>query len=135
MTDLAFQDGILQLGSGNVDLDADTLKFALLDDGYSPDATDAHATIIANEVSGTGYTAGGATLTGVSWDESGNYCDITADDPSWTSATFTARYGYLYAAASSIPLALYDFGANQSVDAGTFTYAFSGGVAYRGRSA
>ena len=51
---------------GLVDLDTDTIKVALVN-GYSFNADNNHgyANFSANEVSATGYSAGGATLTGL----------------------------------------------------------------------
>lgn len=48
---------------GDIDYSANTIKCALLTNGYSPsDADEFFSVVDANETSGTGYTAGGATL-------------------------------------------------------------------------
>jgi hypothetical protein len=54
--------------SGHIDLLSDTLMMALLGSGYTPDLTsDTHwSDISSNEITGTGYTAGGVALTSVS---------------------------------------------------------------------
>lgn len=51
-----------------VDFDSDTIKAMLLTNSHTPDlsAHDYVDDVVANEVSGTGYSAGGATLTGCS---------------------------------------------------------------------
>lgn len=95
---------------------------------YTPDQ-DAHDFFndVTNEISGTGYTAGGATLTGksVSYDTATNKVRLIAADAQWTTATFTARYAVYYKStgtASTSPLIGYlDFGSDQTVTAGTFT--------------
>lgn len=78
--------GILQrIGNKEVDFDADTLKAILLADTYTPDesADDVYAGISANELAtGFGYTAGGLTLTGVTW----ALGVLDADDLSWTAS-------------------------------------------------
>lgn len=52
-----------KLQDGSIDLDTDTLKVALTTSSYSPNL-DTHDFFddVTNEVSGTGYTSGGATL-------------------------------------------------------------------------
>lgn len=77
------------------DFGSDVFKIALYDNdaNIGPTTTAYTAT---DEVSGTGYSAGGATLTistigmaqGVSW------ADIS--DVSWPGASFTARAGLIY---------------------------------------
>ena len=49
--------------NGSIDLDTDTIKVLLVTSAYTPDQ-DTHTkhSDVTNEVSGTGYTAGGATL-------------------------------------------------------------------------
>lgn len=67
-----FEEFALDIGSGVHDFTSDTLNLALIDDTLAPTAADATprwADYSANEVSGTGYTAGGAALTGVTYTE------------------------------------------------------------------
>jgi hypothetical protein len=98
----------------------DTLKFAL----YTGDATlnsDTTAYTTSNEVVGTGYTAGGVTVTGVSVNSSGYTVYVSFDNPSWTSATFTARAGLLYnSSKANRSIAVLDFGADKTVSNNTF---------------
>lgn len=66
---VTFEATSLGLMNGTYDLDNDTIKLALVDDTITPaadDATPQWADYSANEVTGTGYTAGGYTLTGTS---------------------------------------------------------------------
>jgi hypothetical protein len=67
-----FEEFSLDIGKGVHDFTSDSLKLALIDDTLAPTAADATPTwsdYSANEVSGTGYTAGGATLSGVTYTE------------------------------------------------------------------
>jgi hypothetical protein len=113
-----------------IDWDTDTIKVALLTNSYTPDQ-DAHNyldDVVANEVSGTGYTAGGNTLANKtnSYNSSTNVIVLDADDTTWSSSTITARYAVIYDASPATnatrPLIGYvDFGSDQSSSNGNFT--------------
>lgn len=114
-----------------IDFDTDTIKVALLTNGYTPDQ-DAHNyldDVVTYEVSGaTGYTSGGATLANKtnSYNSSTNVITLDADDVTWSSSTITARYAVIYDATPSTnatrPLIGYvDFGSDQSSSNGNFT--------------
>ena len=113
-----------------VDWDTDTIKVALLSNSYTPDQ-DAHNyfdDVSTYEVTGTGYTTGGATLTNKTNTYSGasNTIVLDADDVTWSSSTITARYAVLYDASPATnatkPLIGYvDFGSDQSSSNGNFT--------------
>lgn len=111
-----------------IDFDTDTIKVALVSSSYTPnqDTHDYWDDVSSNEVSGTGYTAGGATLASktVTYDSGTNVTKFDAADVSWTSSTITARYAVIYLStgtASSSPLIAYvDFGSDQSSSSGTF---------------
>lgn len=113
-----------------VDWDTDTIKVALLSNSYTPDQ-DAHNyfdDVVANEVTGTGYTAGGATLANKTntYNSSTNVIVLDADDVTWSSSTITARYAVVYDASPATnatkPLIGYvDFGSDQSSSNGNFT--------------
>ena len=113
-----------------IDLDTDTIKVALLTSAYTPnqDVHDYFDDVVANEVTGTGYTAGGATLTGktVSYDAPTNTITFDADDVTLASSTITARYAVVYDATPATnatrPLIGYvDFTSDQSSTNGNFT--------------
>lgn len=113
-----------------IDLDTDTIKVALLTSAYTPnqDVHDYFDDVVANEVTGTGYTAGGATLTGksVSYNPSTNETTFDADDVTLASSTITARYAVVYDASPATnatrPLIGYvDFTSDQSSTNGNFT--------------
>lgn len=120
------------LNGGAIDLDTNTIKVALCTSTYTPDQ-DAHDFFndITNEVSGTGYTAGGAAIGSktVTQDNTNNRSVWDGADVSWSSSTITARYGVIYkdtGTASTSPLiALIDFGQDISSSASTFTVTFN----------
>ena len=101
---------------------ADTYKIAL----YTSAATlgaPTTAYTATNEISGTGYTAGGQTLSGFSVTTSGTTAilDFTTD-PSWENATITARGALIYnASKANKAVMVLDFGSDKSNSEGTFT--------------
>lgn len=113
-----------------VDWDTDTIKVALLSNAYTPDQ-DAHNyfdDVVANEVTGTGYTAGGLTLANKTntYNSATNVIVLDADDVTWSASTITARYAVIYDATPATdatkPLIGYvDFGSDQSSSNGNFT--------------
>lgn len=100
---------------------ADTYKLALFTSAATLGATTtAYAT--TNEASGTGYTAGGATLTGLSTGLASGTAYLTFSDPSWASSTITARGCLIYnASKGNKAVAVFDFGADVTSTNGTFT--------------
>lgn len=112
-----------------LDLDTDTLKVMLCTSSYTPDQdTHQYKSSVTNEVSGTGYTAGGATLGSVTvaYSSGTNTVTLDAADTSWSSSTITARYAVVYdsspASDATRPLICYiDFGADVISNNGTFT--------------
>ena len=114
------------------DFTADTFKIALYTSSATLGATHmAYST--TNEVSGTGYTAGGATLTTVAPTSSGTTAFVDFNDPSFTSATITARGALIYnSSKSNKAVAVYDFGSDQSTTNGTFTITIPSANVRRG---
>jgi hypothetical protein len=96
------------------DLDTDTIKMAL----YLATADLGAATTVyttSGETSGTGYTAGGKTLTGVTVLTSGTTAYVDFADPSWDPAAFTARGALIYnASKSNKAIAVLDFGSDKT---------------------
>jgi hypothetical protein len=94
-----YGNGLLNLAKGLIDLDTDTFKMILTTSAYTPDQ-DTHdfRNDVTNEVVGTGYTAGGATLAGVSvtYDAATNEVRISWTDPTWPTSTITARTAVIY---------------------------------------
>jgi len=106
-----------------VDLEADTIKVMLLNNTHA--FTNTHnvkADISANEISGTGYTAGGAALAGKAVTQ-GTTTKFDANDIQWTGASFTAYHAVLYddSLVNDDLIASIDFGGAMTVTAGTFT--------------
>jgi hypothetical protein len=104
-----------------------TFKIALFTSSATLGAgTTAYAATGMNEMSGTGYTAGGKALTSVtpSLDSTTACCDF--DDISWTSATFTANACLIYndSASGDPAVCAVAFGGDKSVSSGTFTIQF-----------
>lgn len=117
------------IGNGTIDWDTDVIKIALVTSVYAPDI-DAHTnftTHITNEVTGTGYTAGGATLAGtaVTVDTTNDWAEYDATDPEWTASTITARGAVVYASVSGDLINYIDFGTDKVSSDGTFTIQFS----------
>jgi hypothetical protein len=107
------------------DLDTDTIKIALYTSSATLDASTTAYTV-TNEVSGTGYSAGGETLTGATIGTSGTTAYVDFDDPEWTSASFTARGALIYndTTAGDNAIAVLDFGGDFTVSSGTFRIVF-----------
>ena len=105
------------------DFTTDVIKIAL----YTSSATIDNSTTAqsaTNEVSGTGYTAGGNTLA-PTVTQIGNYAVLDFADTSWTSASFTCRGALVYnSSKSNKSIFVLDFGTNKTVTAGTLTIQF-----------
>lgn len=73
-----------------IDFDSDSIKIMLCTTSYTFDQdTHQYKSSITNEVTGTGYTAGGQALTSVAvtYDTATNTIKMDAADPSWPSST------------------------------------------------
>jgi len=102
----------------------DTFKIALYTSSASLGAaTTAYST--TNEISGTGYTAGGNTLTRVDPSSSGTTGFTDFADTTWSSASITARGALIYNDTDSDKaVAVLDFGADKTASGGDFTITF-----------
>lgn len=88
----------MALYTANADLNADTLVYST-----------------ANEVVGTGYVAGGNTLTGVTVQQSGTTAYLDFADTTWNPANFTARGALIYnTSLGNLAVAVLDFGADKT---------------------
>ena len=96
------------------DFETDDIKLALfLASADLGAATTVYTT--AGETSGTGYTAGGKTLTGVTVLTSGTTAYVDFADLTWNPAVFTARGALIYnASKSNKAIAVLDFGADKT---------------------
>ena len=114
--------------NGEMDFSSDTsqtFKIALYTSSATLGAaTTAYAT--TNEVSGTGYTAGGNTLTiSANPASSGTTAFLDFADTTWTDATITARGALIYKVGGGNPaVAVLDFGADKTSTAGDFQVQF-----------
>ncbi|WP_433364083.1 hypothetical protein [Streptosporangium sp. CA-115845] len=119
-----------------IDLDSETNnKVALFTNSVTPDFNAAAASAAygagvwnANEVSGTGYTAGGATLTSTTFTGSSGVATFDAADSSWSTSTITGARGALIYANNLTPkaaIALVTLGADYSTSAGTLSITWS----------
>ena len=113
-----------------IDFDSDTIKVALVSSSYTPnqDTHDYWDDVVANEVTGTGYTAGGATLASksVTYDGATNTLTFDAADVTWSSSTITARYAVVYDDSGATNgqkalLGYYDFTTDRASSNGDFT--------------
>jgi len=106
------------------DMDTDTFKIALYTSAASLDASTTVYTT-SNEVTGTGCTAGGNTLTGATVTLTGTTAFVDFSDTSWSTATITARGALIYnSSKSDKAVAVLDFGSDKTSTGGTFTIQF-----------
>jgi hypothetical protein len=79
----------------------------------------------ANQSSGTGYTAGGNTLTNITPVLNGNEGCVSFATTTWTTSTITARGAQIYNSTNSNKsVAVLDFGSDKISSAGDFTITF-----------
>jgi hypothetical protein len=76
-----------------------------------------------NEVTGTGYTAGGKTLVVVPPAYSGSTAYISFGNVTWNPASFTARGALIYNSTTSAAVAVLNFGSDK-IATNTFTITF-----------
>lgn len=113
--------------AGNIVVNTDTFKCQLVTSSYTANkGTHDKRDDITNEVTGTGYTAGGTTCTvSGAVDTTNHRYDVTITGPSWTTSTITARAMVISksrgGAASADNLVAYiDFTSDVSSTAATF---------------
>jgi hypothetical protein len=76
-----------------------------------------------NEITGTGYTAGGNTLTPIVPATSGQVAYISFQNTTWNPASFTARGALIYNSTTNAAVAVLDFGSDKTAT-NTFTVTF-----------
>jgi len=115
---------------GTVNLLGDNIYIALLDSSYTADFdTDQFwSDVSSNEITGTGYTAGGYELVNKTFTYdagTGLWTFTNTVDPSWSTATFTCRNAVMYdnsgTPSTSPLLTCAAFSADQTCTAETFT--------------
>ena len=80
------------------------------------------------EVTGTGYTAGGAVLTVIPVTSSGSVAYISFDNVTWNPANFTARGALIYNSTTGAAVCVLDFGSDKTAT-NTFTVTFPAATA------
>lgn len=138
MASIIYNSTLYDALTGAIDFDTDTFNCMLVNATYAAIADntkkDTHlkrSAVTANEVTGTGYTAGGtaATVT-VTKDTANDRTDITLGAVSWASSTITASGAVYYKARGGADtadelVAFIDFGGSFTSTAGPFALALS----------
>jgi hypothetical protein len=114
---LSFRIDIVQVDQ---DLSANTLKLALYD-GFATLGPTTTTYSTTNEVVGTGYTAGGVALTGVTLNTSGSTVYVNFDNVVFNAAV-TARCALIYnVTQGNKSIAVLDFGSDKTSSNFTIT--------------
>lgn len=109
-----------QILLGEHDLETDVLKIALYTSAANLDASTTEYST-SGEIVGSGYSAGGETLTGVTVLLSGTTAYVDFADTTWNPANFTARGALIYnSSKSNKAIAVLDFGSDKTATT-TFT--------------
>lgn len=121
------------LAAKSVNFTSDTLKVMLLS-AYTVGTTQDTAQFVSDvkavgtETNGTGYTAGGAALTSVTYTESGHVYTLTCANPTWsaTGGSLAAAYALFYDStpgtdATNPVLCYWDLGGTQTATNAAFT--------------
>lgn len=128
-TSKAYENLAVGLFTKKVDWNGDTIKVALLSSSYTPNqGTHANFSDVSTyEVTGTGYTAGGATLANKTrtLDTTNKVVVLDADDVTWAASTITARYAVVYdasggSAATNALIGYVDLVSDQASNNGNF---------------
>lgn len=132
MADVIFNSAKVDLSNGDIK-STDDIWVMLVDSSYVPNPdTHKFRSDVTGEVTGSGYTAGGADfgVITVTEDDTNNRALWDAADPVWDPATITARGAVLYkkvgTAATDRLLMYLDFGADVSSTNAPFTVALNG---------
>lgn len=109
-----------ELYQGIHDLTTDVLKIALYNGNADLNEETTVYTTTA-EITGTGYSAGGKTLTGTTINSSGYTAFVDFDNVEWNLGVFTARCALIYnSSKANRSIAVLDFGSDKTSTA-TFT--------------
>lgn len=133
MASLIYNSLLFDEAKGSVDFDTDTFKVMLTTSSYTENKdTHSKRSDVTNEVSGSGYTAGGnsATVTVGAVDTTNDRVEITLGGTTWPSSTITARKAVYYksrggASSADELVAVVDFGSDVTTVSGTFTLTAS----------
>lgn len=120
------------LAKGAIDPDTDTIKVMLVTSSYSENKdTHTKRSDITNEISATGYTAGGKTVTvAVAKDTATDRVTITLQSVNWTGYSGTSRKAVYYksrggASSADELIGVDDFGTDVTITGATMVVADS----------
>ncbi len=133
-----YNNGLQDILDGGTDLLSNSIKCALVTSSYTFNADHDNFDEITNEVSGSGYTAGGETLASkaVNKDTTNDRAEFDAADiTAWSGASgWTARAAVLYkdtgTASTSTLICYVDFGADKSAPISSLTWNSEGIFAF-----
>jgi hypothetical protein len=118
-----------ELYEGVHNLLTDTIKIALYT-ALADLGADTTVYSTNNEITGTGYVAGGNTLAGATVQASGSTVYVSFNNTSWANASFTCRGALLYnASKANRSVAVLNFGNDKIVTNQTFTIEFPANTA------
>ena len=135
-----FPQFIIGMNAGNIKLTGGTYKVALgnaagpiglATAGISTATLFTDWTAIVTEITGTGYTAGGAAVSSPTFTAGGSNNSVStwtsASNPNWTTATFSANQAVFYESSASTNqlICFWDFGGSISVAGQTFTLSIN----------
>lgn len=107
---------------GKQNIASDTLKMALYT-AYATLNQDTTAYTSDNEISGTGYTVGGQTLSNVTINSGSNTVYVSFSDVVWDPAQFTTRGALIYnESKANASIAVLDFGSDK-IQTGNNTFS------------
>lgn len=133
MASLIYNSVLRDEATGLVDFDTDTFKVMLVTSAYVENKdTHTKRSDITNEVVGTGYTAGGNTVTVTvpAVDNVNDRLDMSLGGTTWPASTITARKAVYYKSRGGLATAdeiigVNDFVTDVSTTVGTFTLTAS----------
>ena len=119
------------MAKGDIDLDTATVKAMLTTNSYTENKDHDRRDDVTNEITATGYTAGGVTVTPTvsAVDTANDRITITLPTPTWSAFTGTARRLVYYVstgtAANDPLIACVDFGSDVTRTAQTMEVSAS----------
>jgi hypothetical protein len=132
MASFIYNSAIDDLANGNIDFGADTFNLLLVTSSYTANKdTHVKRDDVTNEVSGTGYTAGGAaSACTVTKDTATDKVTLSFASVSFSTATITAAGAVIYKVRGSTAdldelVAFIDFGGDVSSTGATFSVGVS----------
>ena len=126
MASFVYDSVLNDLVNGDLDFAVDSYKIMLVTSSYTAaKATHNRRDDVTNEITGTGYTAGGAAIVCTLTDDTSKKI-LTFASTSWATATFSAAGAVIYkargGASSADELVAYlDFNGSVSASASTFS--------------